>query len=196
MLLERDSQVNLLLDLLDQARNGHGSLTLVVGEAGAGKTSLVKSLVDRASKGTLVLVGACDPLSTPRPLSPLLDIAVDPDSGLGNIAEFGEQHEVFAALLGRLRHSVRPVLLVFEDIHWADDATVDMLRFIGRRISESKALVVVTYRQHEVGRNKQLQVLLGDLAAAGKVVKVEVPPLTLDAVSTLSAGRGFDPRHL
>jgi ATP/maltotriose-dependent transcriptional regulator MalT len=188
--------MDLLVDLLEEANKGHGRLALVAGEAGAGKTSLVGALVERASRHALVLVGACDPLSTPRPLSPLLDIALDPASGLGDIAQLNEQHEVFAALLGRLRQSIRPVLMVIEDTHWADEATVDMIRFVGRRIANSKALVVVTYRPHEVGRNKQLQVLLGDLAAAGTAIKVEVPALTIDAVRALSAGRGFDPTHL
>ena len=196
MLLERDTQIATLVDLLNQAASGKGSLALVAGEAGAGKTSLVKALVKRVAKHSLVLVGACDPLSTPRPLSPLLDIAADPNSDLANIVGHSDQQEIFTAFLIRLRQSIRPVLVIFEDVHWADEATIDMLRFVGRRVADSKALLVVTYRQHELGRNKQLQVLVGDLAAAGTAVKIEVPALSLDAVKTLSAGQGFDSTHL
>ncbi|MGH8925378.1 MAG: ATP-binding protein [Acidimicrobiia bacterium] len=196
MLLERETQIDTLVHLLDEAGQGRGSLALVAGEAGVGKTSLVKALADMVRNRSLVLVGACDPLSTPRPLSPLLDFAADPDSGLGDIVRLSEQHEIFGAFLARLRKSVRPVLTIIEDIHWADDATVDLVRFVGRRIANSKALVVVTYREDEVGRNHPLQVLLGDLAAAGSATKLAVPSLSTDAVRTLAAGRGFDADHL
>lgn len=196
VLLERDGLIAQLVDLLDGAAAGKGSLALISGEAGVGKTTLVNALVDSVSKRTLVLAGACDPLSTARPLSPLLDIAADPDSGLEDIASIHEQHEVFATFLARLRNTVRPVLVVIEDIHWADDATVDLLRFLGRRVTDTKALVVVTYRQHEVGLNRLLQLLIGDLAVAGSALRLEVPPLSTAAVKSLAAGRGLDAEHL
>jgi predicted ATPase len=142
-LLERDELLVALEARLEAARRGDGSLTLLAGEAGSGKTSLLAALAGRVGGDVLVLRGGCDPLSTPRPLGPLIDIALDPASGLRRILTADlEPIDVFAEVLERLRGTIRPTLMVVEDVHWADDATLDFLRFVGRRVDGTNSLVV------------------------------------------------------
>lgn len=185
-LLERDDLLDALLNRVQQAQQGAGSLVLVAGEAGAGKTSVVRTLIDRVGGDVLAMEGACDPLATPRPLSPLYDMAADPDSGLGDLLTADhESMDIFGEVLERLKTSIRPILMVVEDIHWADEATLDFLRFVGRRVSISKALVLCTYRDDEVGADHPLRLVLGQLIPLASTSRVVVPPLSELAVSTL-----------
>ncbi|MGH8946409.1 MAG: helix-turn-helix transcriptional regulator [Acidimicrobiia bacterium] len=196
-LLEREHLLAVLMSKVDEARQGLGSLVLIAGEAGAGKTSLTKAFIDRVGRDALVLEGACDPLTTPRPLSPLLDFASDPDSGLADLFEQGRDNvEVFNSVLLRLRNTIRPVVMVIEDVHWADQGTLDFLRFIGRRVGDSKAVVVCTYRDDEVGADHPLRPVLGQLLPLESTVRLVVPPLSPEAVTRLAAGSSLDPRQL
>lgn len=197
MLLEREAHLESLARRLGDAKTGNGSLVLVAGEAGSGKTSLVRSFAGSLGDSSLVIEGACDPLSTPRPLSPIHDFAADPDSGLSDvIRQDMSPMEMFGEVLDRLRRTIRPILLVVEDIHWADEATLDFLRFIGRRIEDSKAVVVCTYRDDEVGPDHPLRPVLGQLIPLDSTHRVVVPPLSLDAVTHLAADRPIDPQDL
>ena len=144
MLLEREA----FLDILD---GPPGRLILVGGEAGVGKTALVRAFAD----GRRVLWGACDPLHTPRPLGPLLDIGLDESSPAA----------LAAALLDRL-HAAPGTVLVLEDVHWADEGTLDVLRLLGRRIAGVPALAIVTFRDDEPA---PVRIVLGDLATAAGV---------------------------
>lgn len=189
ILLEREDQLTTLQALLESARSGAGSLALVGGEAGSGKTSLLHELVGRVGDAAAVIEGACDPLSTPRPLSPLLDFAADPASGLRHLHDHGlGVMEMFTAVLERLRESARPVLMIVEDVHWADEGTLDFLRFIGRRVGDTKALVVCTYRDDEVGPDHPLRLVLGQLGPMGSTHRLDIRPLSIDAVTTLTSG--------
>jgi DNA-binding CsgD family transcriptional regulator/tetratricopeptide (TPR) repeat protein len=196
MLLEREGLLASLRERLVGAASGQGSLVLLAGEAGAGKTSLVRAFLESLDDSALVIEGACDPLTTPRPLSPLRDFAADPDSGLADLDLDGDAIQTFNHVLDRLRHSIRPVVLVIEDIHWADEATLDFLRFIGRRLAASKAVVVSTYRDDEVGPDHPLRPVLGQLLPIGSTWRMSVPALTLDAVTRLAASRPIDPSNL
>ena len=168
-------------------------MALVAGEAGAGKTSLAGALRGQVDHGVLVLQGHCDPLVTPRPMSPLYDIAADPDSGMGELfAEDRSPIEIFELVLGRLRETIRPVLMIIEDIHWADVATLDFLRFVGRRVENTKALVVCTYRDDEVGPDHPLRVVLGQLGPLASTHRLAIPPLTETAVASLIDDRPMD----
>ena len=193
MLLERGEQLTALEEALESAAQGSGRLMLVAGEAGSGKTTLANAFIDSLDDTTLVITGACDPLTTPRPLSPLLDFAASDGSGLEDLFE-GEHDNVtiFHEVLERLRHSIRPVLMVIEDAHWADQATLDFIRFMGRRIADSKALLLVTYRDDEAGPDHPLRPVLGQLIPLSSTSRVEVPLLTKDAVATLVGESGRD----
>jgi DNA-binding CsgD family transcriptional regulator len=130
----------------------------------------------------------CDALFTPRPLGPLYDIATQTQGRLLALlhAEAGRA-AIFATLLAELQE--RPTLVIFEDIQWADEATLDLLRFLGRRIARTCALLVMTYRDDELGPRHPLRTVLGDLASLSSVRRISLPPLTEQGVRTLAGNR-------
>lgn len=194
-LLERAPPLDALGRLTLDAASGAGRLVLLGGEAGVGKTSLVRQFTRALPGRVRALWGACDPLSLPRPLGPLVDVA----AALGPAIERMLEAEVPR---GRLFAAVRDALqaashvLVVEDVHWADDATLDLLRYLGRRMDTTRSLLIATYRDDEVGPRHPMRVLLGDLATAGCVRRLGLAPLTADAVRTLARGSGLDPGDL
>ncbi len=196
MLLEREELLESLGARLENAASGEGSVVLIAGEAGSGKTSVVRALVDTLDDSTLVIQGACDPLTTPRPLSPLHDFAADPDSGLHGLDFDQDPIEVFNEVLDRLRHTTRPIVVTIEDIHWADEATLDFLRFLGRRMADSKAMLVCTYRDDEVGPDHPLRPVLGQLIPLDSTYRLAIPPLSVAAVTRLATDHVFDPKDL
>lgn len=197
MLLEREELLAALGMRLAEAREGAGSTVLVAGEAGAGKTTLVDAFVAGLDDSVLVIRGACDPLTTPRPLGPLHDFAADPDSGLAGLADgTSTPVEMFERVLDRLRNSIRPIVMVVEDIHWADEGSLDFLRFIGRRVGDSKASVICTYRDDEVGADHPLRPVLGQIIPLASTHRIVVPSLTLAAVTSLAGESGQDPKEL
>lgn len=192
VLLEREGLLGALGDRLVDAGSGRGSLVLVAGEAGAGKTSLVRAFIENLNESTLILFGACDPLTTPRPLGPVRDFASD----LPGLDLDRDPIDVFADILDRVRHTIRPVVLVLEDIHWADAATLDFLRYMGRRINDSKGVLVTTYRDDEIVGDHPARPLLGQLTPLSSTHLLPVPPLSLDAVTQLARDSGVDPEEL
>jgi DNA-binding CsgD family transcriptional regulator/tetratricopeptide (TPR) repeat protein len=193
-LLERESELSSLHQLLRDAAAGNGSLVLLAGEAGVGKTVLVRQFCREVQKNARVLIGACDPLSTPRPLGPLADIAATTGGEIERLiqSETSRTH-IFSACLRELSGAWRPTVTVFEDVHWADEATLDLLRFLGRRIESCRTLVIATYRDDEVGPNHPLRRVIGDLVTAGGVHRVTVPRLSINAVGELARGSEVDP---
>src|SRR5262249_32963028 len=139
VLLEREAQLASLRDAAAAARRGEGRLVLIAGEAGVGKTTLVERAQDEVPEAAWHW-GACDSLSTPRPLGPLFDIA---DSLGGELLALCQadvpRDELFGALLRQVSSQTagsreEPDVVVIEDVHWADEATIDLLRFLGRRV--------------------------------------------------------------
>ncbi|HEY5889653.1 MAG TPA: AAA family ATPase, partial [Acidimicrobiia bacterium] len=196
MILEREELLDRLSDDLAAAAGGSGSFAFVSGEAGAGKTTAVNEFARTAPRNTLVLYGFCDPLSTPRPLGPLIDIANDPGSGLEEVLEHSDLFEMFVAVHARLQHTIRPILMVIEDVHWADAATLDMLTFLARRIGDTRALIVATYRGDEITPDHPLRPVLADLGSKPNVHRYPVEPLSLDAIETLAAGHDVDSQRI
>ena len=190
-LLERSAQLALLDERLAALRGqGRGRLVLVAGEAGAGKTALVHAMCERHPR-VPVLEGFCEPLFTPRPLGPFLDIA---DQTRGELADLMERGPTAAEVLGGLARELHtPRLVVLEDLHWADEATLDVVRLLGRRVARLPALVVATYRDDELDRLHRLRVVLGELSGAA-VDRLRVEPLSPAAVHQLATGRGIDQR--
>jgi tetratricopeptide (TPR) repeat protein len=194
-LLERKTYLDELDGLLCQATTGSGRLLFLGGEAGVGKSALVRTFADQVRPTTRVLTGSCDPLSTPRPLGPLLDIAEQTDGGVNWQAQASNQRvPIFSTFLAELGR--KPSLVIIEDAHWADEATLDLLRYLGRRISAAPALLIVTYRDDEVGVGHPLRRVLGDLATAEAVRRLALRPLSLDGVTELAKGGGVDPTDL
>jgi ATP/maltotriose-dependent transcriptional regulator MalT len=194
-LLERDESIAILESLLEQVRlTREGRLVLVGGEAGVGKTSLLRSFCAGALSSTRVLWGACEPLLTPRSLGALLEVAEACGGELEEIvAKGGRTHEIVSALIDELS-ARRPAIVVLEDVHWADGATLDVLRLLGRRVGEAPALVVASFRDDELDRAHPLRIVFGELA--GRPERLRLTPLSAQAVATLAAPRGFDDREL
>jgi DNA-binding CsgD family transcriptional regulator len=194
-LLERDQPLAALRDAADAAVAGRGCVALVGGEAGIGKTSLVRRLGDDMKPG-LALHGVCDPLETPRPLGPLLDLAVDlsPDFPAQVAADCPAT--LFTAVLGRFCAPDAPRLVVLEDLHRADQATLDLVRFLARRAERLRTLLVATFRDDEVAGGGPLAVLLGDLATAPGVLRLSLAPLSRAATGRLAEGSTVDPSYL
>jgi len=188
-LLERDGLLDEMASRLRAAARGRGSVVLLGAEAGAGKTSVVLEFARRSGRSAHVLIGCCDPLTTPRPLSPLIDIALDPRSRLsGSFAASAAPYELFTAIQRRMADSDLPLVLVIEDVHWADEGTLDFLRFIGRRVESLPSLVVATYRDDEVGPQHPARPVIGELAAQPSATLLPVPPLSVEAVTELAGG--------
>ncbi len=158
---------------------------MLSGEAGIGKTSLLRALATGAQSSSPVWWGACDALQTPHPLAPLLDMARNaPGTGFATRLD-GPRGALFEAVLAELQATQRPVLMVVEDAHWADDATLDLLKFIGRRIQSTHALLAVSYRDDEVGSVHPLHRLLGELPSEA-VTRLKLPRLSAAAVAALA----------
>ncbi|MFJ1768444.1 ATP-binding protein [Amycolatopsis sp. NPDC088138] len=172
-----------------------GRVALVTGEAGSGKSALVRSFARRQEGRAEVLVGLCDPLALSRPLGPLHDINAQIGAGLVAMPAFDDRAEVFAAFLGVLERAHRRIVVVFEDVHWADDATLDLLAFLGRRLDRTSALIVLTYRDDELGVPHPLHAVLASLPSE-RVSYLRLPPLSRCAVSALSHPAGYDGAEL
>jgi DNA-binding CsgD family transcriptional regulator/tetratricopeptide (TPR) repeat protein len=191
-LLEREASLASLAGYAREARRGEGRLVLVAGEAGVGKSTLVERLHDDLADACWSW-GACDGLFTPRPLGPLFDLASTLGGELGDLCRAGAAREdLFRALLRQVSESETLNIMVVEDVHWADEATVDMLRFLGRRLRAAPVLLIATYRDDGLAADDPLRIALGDLATQRSTRRVELAPLSADAVRILAGGSGLE----
>ena len=196
-LLERSEQLAALNELLAAvASTSQGRLVLIGGEAGVGKTALVRCFSDRRSSAARVASGACDPLFTPRPLAPFQDLALEVGGEFAAAVDRARPpHDVAAALLRALRLP-SPTIVVLEDLHWADEASLDVLRLVGRRARSVPALLLFTYRDDQLGRAHPLRTLLGELGGAAAAVRLHLAPLSLGAVVELARPHAVDATEL
>ena len=194
-LLERGDELGLLARAVEDARGGSGCVVLVGGEAGIGKTSLVRGMRAVLPADVSWMSGACEPLSVPVPLAPLRELLHA--SGAGDLAASGSDDRVAVArsVLAALTQRA-PAVAVIEDAQWADPLTLDVLRLLARRVEENAVVVVLTYRDDEVGANPPLGLLLGDLASSPAVHRLALGPLSAAAVDALAAGSGVDSARL
>ena len=192
-LLERDAELAVLVRAVDDAGEGRSSVVLLLGEAGIGKTSLVRTFASDVADRARVLVGSCDDLLTPRTFGPLRDAAEEHPGPLADaLAAGSDQEAIYQALRLELRPRGRPTVLVVEDLHWADDATLDALRYVCRRLHTLTATVVLTYRDDDIDDAHPLRRLLGALATQ-PVQRLRLRPLSRRAVDGLAADAGVDP---
>ena len=194
-LLERDAELETLARVGRDAAEGAGSVVLVRGEAGIGKTSLVGALRSHLPAEARMLVGYCDALSTPRPLGPFHDLAGGLGDALTAALAAGDRTAVADALRDELSQE-RPTVLVIEDVHWADEATLDVLRLLVRRIGPLRAVLVLTYRDDELGRDHPLTQLLGDASHSGETHRLAMRRLTEPAVRSMLSGSTLDPAEV
>jgi DNA-binding CsgD family transcriptional regulator len=194
-LLERAQSVALLSELLTGVRTAaEGKLVLVGGEAGVGKTALLRGFCETQAKSVRILWGGCEPLRTPRPLGPLMDVAEATGGELEElVAGAARPHEVAAALLRELRRRM-PTVLVLEDVHWADDATLDVMTLLAARVGSAPALVLASYRDDALDHSGRLRFVLGELVRRPGRLKLE--PLSQAGVVELAGRHGVDGAEL
>jgi DNA-binding CsgD family transcriptional regulator len=194
-LLEREGQLDALCALEAAAERGAGRFVLVSAEAGGGKTALVQAFRVARSSDVRFLLGACDALFTPRPLGPFVDIGNDTGGDLAALAGRGARpHDIVHALFAELGR--RRSVLVLEDLHWADEATLDVVNLLGRRIGTTHTLAIATYRDDEIHAKHPLQPVLGALTSARSVERLRLPALSPDAVRELAAPTRADADEL
>jgi DNA-binding CsgD family transcriptional regulator len=193
-LLERDA----MLAELDRCRRTaarSGRIVLLRGEAGVGKTTVIARFLAGLGLGTRVVRGWCDALATPRPLGPLVDMLAsltgERAARVRAAIDAGDPEAIYSRLIDLFGDGASWVWVI-EDLHWADGATLDLLRYLARRIDALPVLLVVSYRDDEIGPQHPLVVLLGDVATSAAVTRIALAPLSAAAVAQLAAGSGVN----
>jgi DNA-binding CsgD family transcriptional regulator/tetratricopeptide (TPR) repeat protein len=195
VVLERDTSLAALHQYATDARSRAGQLILLAGEAGVGKSTLVEQFQRELPDATW-LWGSCDGLSTPRPLAPLFDVADQLGGRLQELADANaDRGTLFRALLDQLTRTEPLTVLVVEDIHWADEATLDLIRFLARRVRTSSVLLIATYRNDSLAASP-LRQALGELAPLRWARRLDLAPLSPAAVKALAAGSELDDAEL
>jgi predicted ATPase len=190
----------MLRDSLGESLRGNGRLVLLSGEAGIGKTSLVQTLVLEArDQSVIMLTGAAYDLSVTPPYGPWLEITdryragadlpelpevLKRGTGVGDLQIQQELFELARAFFTSVSE-IRPLLLVLEDLHWSDQASLDMLRYLARRLDDHRILIIATYRDDEITRTHHLYQLLPALIRESQADRIELSPLGPADVSAL-----------
>ncbi|HMH22997.1 MAG TPA: AAA family ATPase [Puia sp.] len=191
VLIERAGFFDALQAKFEYVAAGEGHCILLSGEAGIGKTSLVKAFCKERKNDCTIYQGSCDALFTPRPLAPLYDIAWQIRS---DFWQNGEDITDRAGLFTRFFHEFASqkgtTLIVFEDIHWADEATLDFIKFLARRITRLRCLFMLTYRNNEIHSHHPLRSVLGQLPP-DSFTRIELPPLSRQAVEKMAGEKGY-----
>ncbi|WP_305788682.1 ATP-binding protein [Symbioplanes lichenis] len=187
-LLEREREIAELAAAAGEAAGGSGSVVLVCGEAGIGKSALVEAVRGVLPAEGRLLIGYCDDLATRRTLGPFRDLVGSVGPRLtAALAEGRDRNELLEALRGEVSWVQQPTVLVVEDVHWADEATLDVLRYLVRRAAGLPLVLVLTYRDDEIGREHPLRDLLGLVSRTERVRRLPLERLTKAAVARMSA---------
>ncbi len=180
----------------EMAATGQGGVAIVSGEAGVGKTALLRQFRNELPRRVTALSGSCDPLFTPRPLGPLLEPAAELGGDPAELAAAGAKPFDVAIALGEALGAIAPVLLILEDVHWADEATLDVVRVLARRAKDSALLLVISYRSDQLPRDHLLRMVLGQLSSGDGATRLELDGLSREAVSELAASSLLDADEL
>ncbi|MCU1396173.1 MAG: transcriptional regulator, LuxR family [Ilumatobacteraceae bacterium] len=190
MLLERDRELAALDELLRTVAVSGGRVVLIRGEAGIGKSTLVNAFVAAHASDARFAVGFSDDMVAARPLGPFWDFARQEPSLAAGL-DSGDRFAMLTACMDLLSRTTLPTVFVIEDTHWADEATLDAIRFLGRRIGRTSGLLLVTYRDGEVDFDHPLRAVIGELPPAN-LVRMHLDPLSSDAVASMLAGSAID----
>jgi DNA-binding CsgD family transcriptional regulator/tetratricopeptide (TPR) repeat protein len=195
-LIERESQLAALHQYAREASQGQGRLVLISGEAGVGKSVLLEEFAERLSEARWLWAG-CDGLFTPAALGPLVDIANQIDGELLLLCRSeAKRDQLYGALLRQLIELQPFTVVAIEDVHWADEATLDLLSYLGRRIQHLQVLLLVTYRDDGLMANNPLRLTFGALASQRATRRLSLPTLSAAGVATLAQGTGIDSTEL
>ena len=193
VVIGRDREGSTLDELLTGAIEGRGRTVLVSGDAGLGKSALIRGFVERVrARGARVLVGECTEIEARRPFGPLIDAFVSADLQLPpELAQGGpgalpvaevERYRVHAAFADRISTAAkdRPVVLVIEDLHWGDDATFELIPYLARKLRDEPVLLLATYRSDELHRLHPLNHVLAEITRGRLAEEVRLKKLTLE----------------
>ena len=195
-LFDRETELRELSATLERVARGEGAVVALLGEAGIGKSSLARAFLQNAEPRPGILRGYCDDLGIAEPLGVLRDLARDLGIDLRqNLAEPGERLRAFSEVFEGITNVAAPCVVLVEDIHWADDATVDFLRYLTRRIAGTRVMVILTARTDEVTGRNSVRRIMGDVASQD-ARRIELRPLSEKTVARLAAAAGRDPDHL
>ena len=195
-LIERESQLAALHQYADEASHGAGRLVLISGEAGVGKSVLLEEFAQEWDEARWLWAG-CDGLFTPAALGPLLDIANQIDGELLRLCRAeAKRDQLYGALLRQLGDVHTLTVIAIEDVHWADEATLDLLSYLGRRIQYLPVLLLVTYRDDALVANDPLRLTCGALASQRATRRLSLPTLSTAGVATLALGTNIDATEL
>ena len=191
-LLERSGDLRLLTDAYDAACEGSGATVVVCGSAGMGKTSLVQAFLQHLSERALdpgapeptTFVGGCDDLIAPRSFGPFRDMARTTGLLDDELIRNPNREDLLAGLFDVIDRPTRPAVMVVEDAHWADDASIDVLRYLARRVVSMHALLIVTLRDREVDGSHPVRNLLAGPTSTAPI-RLDLRPLSVDAVGEL-----------
>jgi DNA-binding CsgD family transcriptional regulator len=185
-LLEREIYLDALSSGFAGIARGSGCIALVSGEAGIGKTSLIQEFAGSRRDAARVYWGGCEALFTPHPLAPLHDIARQAGGGLpAVVASAANRDLIFRSTIDHLAQGPRTTVVVIEDVHWADEATLDLIKFLGRRMQRLPVMLIISYRDDEVGVHHPLRSVIGDLPVA-LLTRISLPSLSESAVKTMA----------
>jgi ATP/maltotriose-dependent transcriptional regulator MalT len=190
-LIERDGFLSTLETMFESVTEGEGHCILLSGEAGIGKTSLIKSFHKEKKDSCKIYQGTCDALFTPRPLAPIYDIIwqIQNDTQEKELQNV-DRSLLFNQLFNGLEQQKKPVIIIIEDIHWADEATLDFIKFFARRISRIHCLFILSYRDNEILDNHPLRNVLGQLPS-DSLTRLQLQPLSRHAVEKMAEERGY-----
>jgi DNA-binding CsgD family transcriptional regulator len=196
LLIERESQLAALHEYESEADHGRGRLVLISGESGIGKSVLLEEFAREVGRPRWYWA-ACDGLFTPAALGPLLEIAGQLGGDLLRLCRAeAKRDRLYAALLQQLGEASTLTVLVIEDVHWADEATLDLLSYLGRRIQHMPVLVLVSFRDDALVANDPLRLTLGALTSQRTTRRLSLPALTAEGVAALAQGTEIDAAEL
>jgi DNA-binding CsgD family transcriptional regulator len=191
-LVERGAFLNKLLSEFEKVSGGEGHCVFVYGDAGIGKTSLIKAFCTEVKDRCNIYQGTCDALFTPRPLAPLYDIVIQLKSDFyDDNYNVADRSAFFTSVFQLLKNEKETSVVVFEDIHWADDATLDFIKFLARRITQLRCLCIFTYRDGEIHAGHHLRTILGQLNPE-TFTRMQLPLLSREAVEKMAEERGYN----
>lgn len=194
MLLEREAELGILAELIANLDSTGGKFVLIRGEAGIGKSALVQRFVDSHEAEAHIHYGTCDDLFIPQPLGPFWDMARGEPSLRGPL-EDGDRPRLLDVMMRLLSRPEHPNIIIVEDTHWADEATLDAVRYLGRRVARTNGVLVLTYRDGEVDFDHPLRGVIGDIPV-GSVVRIQLAGLSLASVSSIVARSELDPAEV
>ena len=188
-LIEREAHLRSLEDAISGSGDS-GCVILISGEAGFGKSSILHAALEKVDHQFRVLTTACEPIGIPLAFAPLYDLLDGlPDDVRNDLRSGAGRPAVNAGLLDLVKND--RIVLVFEDMHWGDEATMGLIRYLGRRINATNSVLIVTYRSEEVDPAHPLRLVIADLGSTA--LRIELPPLTPAGVAELAQGIDIDP---